>query len=325
MNVDSLSSALPTRDEGLRVRGRLAIVCVSLLSGWAIIINGARPASMPELAVVIGSILLTVLGLGEYANVLHVTREKYRQAQQSLAEHARQLREAQQESQRLQQQELVARLATTLATDVADVVQVLGDGAVLLEPHLTDALGRQVLTHMRAASTRASQLLRLLSTVGADAEQTPQSSDVQCVLGYLDDTLPPLFGEQVTLDVLNTANGRPLVNAGRLEQVLMHLALMVRDTIPGGGIVTLRAYDGLGDVTRGDGRRTWTIIEVGRLAAGHSPAAAVVPGTSQASEVGDLGMALVQHVVIDAGGRLDVERRGAMGTQFILQLPSLAA
>jgi signal transduction histidine kinase len=223
-------------------------------------------------------------------------------------------------------EQLVAQLSTALAAEVADVVQALGDGADLLAPQITDVHGRQVLTHMRTASTRTSQLLRLLGSLEASKVTSPSPTDVHDVLTHLDETLPALLGPQVSLDVLNTSSGRPLVQSARLEHVLIHLALLVRDSMPAGGTVTLRAYDGLGDVTRSDGRRTWTIIEVGRVVPARERDAFATTGSSgEAAEAMDLGLALVHHAISDAGGRLEVERRGDVGTQYIVQLPSQAA
>ncbi|WP_158514865.1 hypothetical protein [Gemmatimonas phototrophica] len=107
--------------------------------------------------------------------------------------------------------------------------------------------------------------------------------------------------------------------------MLIHLALLVRDSMPVGGTVTLCAYDGLGDVTRGDGRRTRTIIEVGRVVLSREQDPFATTRSSGEAEVMDLGLALVHHAIGDAGGRVDVERRGNVGTQYIVQLPSLAA
>jgi nitrogen-specific signal transduction histidine kinase len=364
----------PNRSQSLR--GLLAVVCISMLSGWALVWNGPRPANVVGLALAlslsvlffhtrrsfalvvmghltaaivghwlrrvgiialtdesqqlsvlfdVGSTLLTILGLSLCTYILWVTLENYRKGQQELVEHARQLLEAQRESQRLQRQQLVAQLTTALAAEVADVVQALGDGADLLAPQITDVHGRQVLTHMRSASTRASQLLRLLGSLEASTVASSSPADIHQVLTHLDETLPTLLGTQVSLDVLNTSRGRPLVQSARLEQVLIHLALMVRDSMPVGGTVTLRAYDGLGDVTCSDGRRTWTIIEVGRVVLAREQDPFAPPLPSAETDVMDLGLALVHHAIGDAGGRLEVERRGPVGTQYIVQLPSLAA
>lgn len=148
------------------------------------------------------------------------------------------------------------------------------------------------------------------------------SSAVQvgAVLSRLDEALGPLLGEAVSLDVLNASAGRPLLEPERLEQVLVQLALTVRDGMHDGGIVTMRAYDGLGDVTRSDGRRTWTIIEVGKVdAPSYLPPAIRTPAASEQ------GMLEVRQIVDEVGGRLATEQRAPGNAYFVLQLPSLAA
>jgi hypothetical protein len=147
--------------------------------------------------------------------------------------------------------------------------------------------------------------------------------DIQPVLMHLQLILQPLLGPQIALDVLSTSSRRPALLPERLQQVLMHLVLMVRDSVRGGGTVTVRAYDGLGDMARSDGRRTWTMIEIGQVTPGEGDDVAV---DTQAVDVGQAArdLALIQQVVGDAGGRLVVERRTSVGPQYIVQLPSMA-
>lgn len=145
------------------------------------------------------------------------------------------------------------------------------------------------------------------------------AAHVGAVLSRLDEALSPLLGEAVSLDVLNASAGRPLLAPDRLEQVLVQLALTVRDGMDG-GIVTMRAYDGLGDVTRGDGRRTWTIIEVGKV-----DAPSHMPPVSRVSASNEQGMQQVRQMVDEVGGRLALEQRVPGNPYFVLQLPSIAA
>lgn len=146
------------------------------------------------------------------------------------------------------------------------------------------------------------------------------AAQVGTVLARLDEALPPLLGEAISLDVLNASAGRPLLEPDRLEQVLVQLALTVRDGMPDGGIVTMRAYDGLGDVTRGDGRRTWTIIEVGKV-----DAPSCVPPAVRTPAASEQGMLQARQIVDAVGGRLALEQRAPGNAYFVLQLPSLAA
>ncbi|WP_396215201.1 hypothetical protein [Gemmatimonas sp.] len=159
---------------------------------------------------------------------------------------------------------------------------------------------------------------------GSAAEAPPQTmgtsaAHVGVVLSRLDNVLSPLLGEAISLDVLNATAGRPLLAPDRLEQVLVQLALTVRDGMDG-GIVTMRAYDGLGDVTRGDGRRTWTIIEVGKV-----DAPSYLPLVSRVSASNEQGLQQVRQIVDEVGGRLGMEQRAPGNPYFVLQLPSIAA
>ncbi|WP_145979147.1 hypothetical protein [Gemmatimonas phototrophica] len=155
------------RGFGLVVTAHLTAAVVGHWLRRVGVISLADETREPSVLFDVGSTLLTVFGLGLCTYLLWATLRNYRKGQQELVEHARQLLEAQQESQRMQRQQLVAQLSTALAAEVADVVHALGDGADLLAPQITDIHGRQVLTHMRTVSTRTSQRLRLLGSLEA--------------------------------------------------------------------------------------------------------------------------------------------------------------
>lgn len=262
---------------------------------------------------------LMIAGLGYCAHILWVTLRNYNRGQRELLQRSRQLMETQAEAQRLQRQEMVARLATALAGEVATQLD-----ADLLSHPAREATGRLSGTPVENASVvetraRATQTLRLLESLGHRSSERSAPTNVRSILRKVDDAIRPMLGSEETVDVLDASTGAPQIAADTLEQIVLHLALQARGASGSCQALVIRAFDGLGDVTRSDGRRTWTIIEIGCVRALHDEATEVGREVSANTDVGSV---LVDMVVATAGGRLTVDRTAGRPATFVLQLPS---
>jgi 1,6-anhydro-N-acetylmuramate kinase len=105
------------------------------------------------------------------------------------------------------------------------------------------------------------------------------------------------------LDLVNGSSGEPLVPASALHAVLFALTSRALVLSAAGEPVAVHAYDGLGDVSRGDARRTWVMIDIS------APRLPV-------DEVAGLTAPLRGY-----GARVTVDAREGHGATVVLQLP----
>ncbi|MDG6106297.1 response regulator [Dactylosporangium aurantiacum] len=97
------------------------------------------------------------------------------------------------------------------------------------------------LTEIVAAGDRATALTRqLLSFARADPAPETRTLDLNTVIADLDTLLRRALGEDVTLVMQLAPRPWPIrADPGRLEQVLINLAVNARDAMPGGGTLTI--------------------------------------------------------------------------------------
>lgn len=340
----------PSPARSLVMRGWIAILMMAFLGGWGLFINGPRAANAAALAIVFSlgvlfldesvafwgivvamvaagaagfalrslgilssppayggtfdfaTAVLTTAGLAYCAHLLWVTLRNYRHGQAELLQRSRELLDSQAEAQRLQQQETVARLATVLAGDVAAQLDGIPDERVSHESRV-----------------RATHTLRLLESLGAQKPAMSGPSDLNAVLQRVATALRPLLVRGDDLEIMNVSSGRPQLEAGTLEQILVYLALQAGHGERGVSAIAIRAYDGLGDITRSDGGRTWTIIEI---TGADGPAMPAGEGAALATAPARIGSLLADLVVANAGGRLQVDHGDRGAVTFVVQLPS---
>lgn len=98
----------------------------------------------------------------------------------------------------------------------------------------------------------------------------------------------------------------------------MYLALQLKpqDGVEGG--LVIRVYEGLGDVSRADGRRTWTIIDIGGVASHGSGLIVHGPAGTDGARAAEQ---LLELALRGLGARLDLETRDGRAF-YVLQLPS---
>jgi len=193
---------------------------------------------------------------------------------------------------------------------------------------------RRDLEEIRTATVRATELTRRILTFSRKEEFSPQTVELGKLLRGMESILVRSLPANVRLEFeLDDAPCRVRIDPGRLEQVVLNLAVNARDAMPGGGAITVRtgeieldeayAEDHL-DVTPG----RYSILEVSDT--GHGMDAETRRKifdpfftTKPADRGTGLGLSTVYGIVTSAGGYVRVYSEPGMGTLFRVYLPSL--
>ena len=189
------------------------------------------------------------------------------------------------------------------------------------------------LVEIMAAGDRAAGLTRqLLAFARADAVVELRVLDLNAVVAGVEKLLRRTLGEDITLITELTTEPRPVkADAGRLEQVLVNLAVNARDAMPTGGTLTIDT-----DVVDADthfaahhpGLRPgrYMRLRVSDTGSGMSKATlerAFEPffTTKPKGQGTGLGLATIYGIVTQFGGHAQIYSEPGHGTTFAALLP----
>jgi signal transduction histidine kinase/ActR/RegA family two-component response regulator len=157
---------------------------------------------------------------------------------QKAQEEQRRLQEQLQEAQKM---EAVGRLAGGIAHDFNNLLTVINGYCEmgLAQARSEDPL-RADLVEIAGAARRAASLTSQLLAFSRRQILQPQVVRLDTLVGKLTEMLRRLLGEDIEIK-RHTVDGLWSVRAdpGKIEQVLMNLAVNSRDAMPGGGILTI--------------------------------------------------------------------------------------
>jgi PAS domain S-box-containing protein len=226
----------------------------------------------------------------------------------------------------------IAQLAGGIAHDFNNLLTgILGHVTLLEEETGLSPLGREDLGQIQQSAERAASLTRQLLAFTRRQAMAPRLLDLnQLVTGALS-RLRRLAGEPVRVVWTPAPTVDPIVaDANQLEQVLIHLATMARDSMPQGGTLELATRQERleGGRARPSSPRggSYVVLEVRDTGRGMDattidqamePLLASGPG----SEGAGYGLAAVYGIVRQAGGTVEVNSEPDRGTTFTLSFP----
>ncbi len=227
------------------------------------------------------------------------------------------LEEQLRQSQKL---EAVGQLAGGIAHDFNNLLTVIAGNAQLTLMTTDDEKVLADTRELLRAAERASQLVRQLLAFSRSETSEVQAVRLNEVVEGVTSMLGRLIEEKVHIETsLAEREMLVLADRGRLEQVLLNLAVNARDAMPQGGRLTISTRDA-GDEVR---------LEVSDDGIGmdeHTRARIFDPffTTKPRGEGTGLGLSTVYGIVTSVGGSIQVESELGRGTTFTITLPAVA-
>jgi len=237
-----------------------------------------------------------------------------------------------------QKMEAVGRLAGGVAHDFNNLLTAItGHVDLMLEDVSPSSPMASDLGLVREAARRAGTLTNQLLAFSRRQVLRPRLIDLNQVVTGVEGMLRRLIGEDVSL-VTILAEDLPATRAdpNQLEQVLMNLVVNARDAMPGGGTLCIR--------TRvSQGARGPAAVEEGGASPGDTGVVLEVSDTGEGipEDIQDrifepffttkedgrgtgLGLSMVYGIVMQSGGRVEVDSAPGAGTSVRLHLPASA-
>jgi CheY-like chemotaxis protein len=233
--------------------------------------------------------------------------------------------------ERVQRMESVGRLAGGIAHETNNQMSVaLGLADFVLRGTNLTSEQRRDLAEVRRAADRVAQLTRQLLALSRRQMLRIEPVELDPMVRESNSVLSRLLGPEFQLRLDLQASGR-WVRADRtqLVQVLLNLAINARDSMPGGGLVTIATRAGKAPAARGRLGREWpagepvALLSVSDIGSGIDPAisARIFEPFFTTKPVGagsGLGLSVVEGIVEQSSGEIWVESSAGTGTRFTL-------
>jgi len=239
-----------------------------------------------------------------------------------------------------QKMEAIGRLAGGIAHDFNNILTVItGYSDLMMRQLEPDSHFYQKMLEINMASERAASLTGQL--LAFSRKQVLQLSvlNLNDVLINLEQMLRRLIGEDITLEIIATSN-LDLMKAdrGQVEQVIINLAVNARDSMPGGGKLTIKTDNEIiEDNARHRGNAWHRELAAGSYVVlsvsdtGHGMDDLTLSRiyepfftTKEQGRGTGLGLATVHGIVTQSGGHIIAESTPDLGTIFKVYFPVIA-
>ncbi|HEV7679971.1 MAG TPA: PAS domain S-box protein [Candidatus Dormibacteraeota bacterium] len=232
-------------------------------------------------------------------------------------------------SERLQS---LGQLAGGVAHDFNNLLAVILNYAQFVVEGATEESVRRDAEEIRKAAERAARLTRQLLIFGRQDSVDAEILDINGVVSDMHSLLQRTLGEHIEL-VVHTDSSAPPVRAdrGRMEQILVNLAVNARDAMRNGGTLTIETGAVVIDDEQASTQRDVQPGAYARLMVSDT-------GTGMSAEViahafepffttkpkgfgTGLGLATVYGIVSAAGGHVGIYSENGLGTTIRVHLP----
>ena len=244
---------------------------------------------------------------------------------------------AEEEKRRLEQQlvhsqkmEALGQLAGGVAHDFNNLLTVIAGHTDMILSAKSDQPARYDLEQIRQAADRAGSMTRQLLAFSRQSMLEPKVIDLNTVIARMETMVRSSIGENIELIMRVAPDLRPVkADPDQISRALLNLALNARDAMPEGGtlVIETRNFDLRGDTTAAPNRRTeWVLLTMSDTGSGmtaETKARLFEPfyTTKEQGKGTGLGLAVVDGIVKQSGGCIDVHTGPGAGTTFSVYLP----
>jgi len=234
------------------------------------------------------------------------------------------------ELRQAQKMEAVGRLSAGIAHDFNNLITVLiGYSEELLEHIPESSEARHAAESIRKAADRASALTQQLLAFSRRQTTVSNTVDLNALITHMQDMLVRLLGPHIKIEVtLEPELAMITGDESQISQVLMNLAVNARDAMPDGGTLSLTTSSVvLGeqhlDVIPGP-HVLLTVADTGQGITDDVRERLFEPffTTKEAGRGTGIGLSLVNGIVRQYGGHIQVDSAPDAGTSFHVYFPS---
>jgi PAS domain S-box-containing protein len=248
---------------------------------------------------------------------------------------------AEDEKRRLEQQllqaqkmEALGQLAGGIAHDFNNLLTVIAGHTDMLLLDTSNQSARHDLEQIRQASERAASMTRQLLAFSRHSVLEPKVINLNTVVSQIESMLRRSIGEHIELVVRVAADAYPVKgDPDQLSRAVLNMAINARDAMPDGGrlLIETRNLEVPADPTSSatdTGSTTYVLLSMSDTGCGmtaETKARLFEPFyTTKAQGKGTgLGLAVVDGIVKQSGGRIDVFSVPGVGTTFHVYLPAV--
>lgn len=239
----------------------------------------------------------------------------------TLSDQSERLREA-------ERMEVIGRLTGSVAHDFNNILTgILLYCDLVLSGMADDNPLRAYVEEIRVAGEQGSALTQQLLAIAR--KQAPQFRPVHLneVLASVEKLLHRLIGDHIDLHTVPRSDlGMVLADPAQLRQVILNLTLNARDAMPEGGTITISTNASFMPASR-DRAVSLIVEDTGSGMDAETRAHLFEPffTTKEAGRGTGLGLATVDRIVKEAGGRIEVESERGRGTRIEIFLPVMTS
>ncbi len=224
-----------------------------------------------------------------------------------------------------QRLEAIGQLAGGIAHDFNNILTIVGTSAEVLRSELPDESGLPLLDEILAAQERGATLTRQLLAFARREIVQARVFDLSEQVLTLRRLLQRVAGEQTRIACDVEPDCRIRADMGQVEQALVNLVSNARDAMPHGGTCALSVQR----MTNDDGE-IWVRLRVRDEGVGMDDATRTRVfepffTTKPRGRGTGLGLSAVHGMMLQSGGRADIESVLGRGTSVFLEFPFAVA